>query len=797
MRVPVAWLGDFMELPEDPQVIAKRLTEVGLESTLARAARVPEGVVTARIVECTKHPNAERLVLCRVDAGDGTSRTIVCGAPNARAGAVGALALPGAVLDGGIVIAERTMRGVLSQGMLCSPKELGLSADASGLLLLPESTAPGLPLARVLERELILETEPAANRGDWLAVEGIARELAAAIERPWTPKAPRVPAPKRSTGWSVAIEDASECPRYSGRVLEGVRLAPSPSWIAERLEAAGHRSISNLVDVTNWVLLELGHPLHAFDLDRLQGRTIGVRRARAGERLVTLDGKERELSPAVLAITDSSGPIALAGIMGGAPTAVGESTGTILIEGASFQAARVRAGTRALRMTSDASSRFERGVDPHGVARALDRAVEMLLEVIPGARLVESFDEFPAPPPARRVTLTKRNLRRILGIEIPSDRVRTMLERLELHVESQLEGGWMVRVPSFRRDVLAEEDLIEEVTRGYGAALIPERSRSSSGATPFSAPRWDREQRSRRCLLSAGFTEVVTPGLVDGASHAALLPDDGFFGPGVPVRNPLSADRDRLRGSLVPGLLEVLATNRARSTTDLALFEVGRAFRARPEGGVAERARAAVLLAGAGAPVPWIGATKPSDFFDMKGILEVYVEQLVGETLRVVTSSFAPLSGDRSARAFVGAREIGRLGDVGARARKSFDLPEDLPVFWAEWDLDDLEGRETAGRLYEPLPRFPGAVRDLAFVVSRFVTHESLETCLRDSGGPLLASIRLFDAYEGPPLGEDEKSLAYTIVFRDPGRSLTNDEVDALVGAIVDRAKREVGARLR
>ncbi len=448
-------------------------------------------------------------------------------------------------------------------------------------------------------------------------------------------------------------------------------------------------------------------------------------------------------------------------------------------------------------MTSDAASRFERGVDPNGASRALDRAAEILLEVCPGARVTHAFDAYPAPAPVRRIRLSARNLKRILGVELPGERVRSILDRLELRVESESEGGWNVNVPSFRRDVLAEEDLIEEVARGWGVERIPERMSASSASPAPSAARWEAQQRTRRGLLGLGLTEVVTPGLVHGARHGALLPDDGFFGPGVPLRNPLSADRDRLRGSLVPGLLDVLAANRARSLTDVALFEVGRTFRARPDGGVIEHARAASLLAGAGARPPWIGATKPSDFFDMKGILEVYVEQLVGETLRVVTSSFAPLSGDRSARVLLGTREIGRLGDVEARARKSFDLPEDLPVFWAEWDLDELEGRETAARLYEPLPRHPGAVRDLAFLVSRTVAHEALETCLRKAAGPLLDSIRLFDAYEGPPLGEGEKSLAYTLVFRAAERSLTNDEVDALVGAIVDRAKREVDARLR
>jgi phenylalanyl-tRNA synthetase beta chain len=397
----------------------------------------------------------------------------------------------------------------------------------------------------------------------------------------------------------------------------------------------------------------------------------------------------------------------------------------------------------------------------------------------------------------RHVALGRRTLRRILGVEIPAAHVRSILERLDFPVEAESESGWTVRVPTFRRDVLAEEDLVEEVARGFGVARIPERAHGFTVGSVSPAPRWDLQQRSRRCLLGLGLTEVVTPGLVDGARHAALLPDDGFFGPGVPVRNPLSADRNRLRGSLVPGLLDVLATNRARGTADLALFEVGRTFRAGAEGGVSEHARAAALLAGTGAQPHWIGATKPSDFFDMKGTLEVYVERLVGETLRVVTSGFAPLSGNRSARVLLGAREIGRLGDVDARVRKSFDLPEDLPVFWAEWDLDELGRGETEDRLYEPLPRHPGAVRDLAFIVPRTVAHEALETSLRDSAGPLLSSIRLFDTYEGPPLGETEKSLAYTLVFRAAERSLTNDEVDGLVAAIVDGARRQIGARLR
>jgi phenylalanyl-tRNA synthetase beta chain len=477
MKVPLIWLADFLSLSEDAPQIARRLTDVGMETTVEAAAEVPDGVVTARIVTCEKHPGADRLSVCTVDAGEGRLRTIVCGAPNARAGGIAAAALPGAILPGGLKIAAREVRGVKSEGMLCSAKELGLSTDGSGIILLADDVSIGVPLARAFDRGAVLSTETPANRGDWLSIEGVARELAAALRRPWDAHAPR-PTSAPPGSWKASIADAQDCGRYCGRIVEGLRPGASPEWITRRLEAAGIRPISNLVDATNFVLLERGHPLHAFDVEHLRGTTIGVRRARAGETLRTLDGKDRALTPDVLAITDGSGPVALAGIMGGESTRVTDGTMRVLLEGASFHPARVRAGARELKMTTDASARFERGVDPEGVPAALDRAVEILLEMCPGARLVHSFDAYPAPAERRSLALTRRNLHRILGIEIDPREVHEILERLGFEVAFESSGDAHVVAPTFRRDVFAEEDLIEEVGRVHGYDKIPEEIRA-------------------------------------------------------------------------------------------------------------------------------------------------------------------------------------------------------------------------------------------------------------------------------------------------------------------------------
>ncbi len=797
MRIPLEWLREMTPLPPgvDP---AGPLTRAGLECALERGPDVPPLVVTARVAECGKHPNADKLSVCRVDAGDGAPVTVVCGAPNVAAGQTVALARPGATF-GELTIAARKVRGIESAGMLCSERELGLSANHDGILVLPDGTPLGKPLAEVLGGREALVTEPTSNRGDWMSVLGTAREAAAVLDLPLLP--PRAEARAADPGpWRVAIEDPADCPRYCARVVEGVTPGASPAWLRERLEACGVRPILNLVDVTNYVLLELGHPMHAFDLAKLRGPALGVRRARAGESLVTLDGKERALSEDVLLITDASGPVALGGIMGGDPTAVSEATRAILLEGASFAPARVRAGARRLGLATDASARFERGVDPEGLPAALDRAVDLLLSLCPGARLVHAADAYPRPPAPRRIRLRARTLSRILGVDIPGAEVEGILVRLGLAVEPERDG-WSVTPPSWRADLAAEEDLVEEVGRVFGYDNIPDSVRVHAAGATVAAPEIEAVERARRILLGLGLTEVVTPGLVDAAREGAFADPSGFFAPPVPVRNPMSADRDALRGTLLPSLVQVLAFNRARSTPDLALFEVSRTYALLPSGGVSERPRAAVLLAGRGLAAGQSLADKSCDLFDMKGLVEVYVEEFWGAPLEagedvpglLHPALFRP---DAGGPVRIGGSCVGFFGEAGQEVRRLWDLPPELPVFLAELDLTAQE-RSAGPRVYRPLPRHPGASRDLAFVAPAGVRHADLAGTIATSGGELLEECRLFDVYEGAPLAAGERSLAFTLVFRAPDRSLKSDEVDAQVARIVGAVRERHGARLR
>jgi phenylalanyl-tRNA synthetase beta chain len=796
MRVPLKWLKEMTELSASPEQTAERLTSAGLECEVVAGVEIPARIVTGKIVSCEKHPRADRLSVCEVDVGEESSYEIVCGAPNAEAGWVGAVALPGARLGEDFVIEKRKLRGVTSNGMLCSEAELGLSEDSDGILLLPPETEIGRPLGDVLSRETVLVTEPTSNRGDLMSVEGVAHEVAATSGRSFERRTPAIELPTGKPKWTVKIQDPKDCPRYCGRVVEGLAAGPSPSWLADRLQAAGVRPLWNLVDVTNYVLLELGHPLHAFDLAKLSGKKIGVRRSKKGETMTTLDGRERDLAAGTLLIMDEAGPVALGGIMGGESTMVTETTTSIFLEGASFAPPRVRAGARALKLVTDASARFERGVDRESVPRALDRACELLLQLCPDARVVEAVDAYPAPAAPARVRLRRNTLRRILGVELPDEETRSIFANLALDLEAETEEGWEVTAPTWRRDLAAEEDLVEEVARIHGYDRVPERAVARAGQTPLRHRRVAEFWRARRTLLSLGLTEVVTPSLVDGAFEDALVSEKGFLGRCLPLRNPLTADRSHLRGSLAPSLLRVLATNRARSIPDLAICEVGRTFASGGKSQVAERQRVGVLLAGLGTDASRGMGSKPCDFFDMKGLLEVYVEQFWEARLRLEDRPSDRLLSERSAAIVVHDKTIGVMGEIGLEGRKAFDLPADTPVVLAEFDISAIEA-ELGVRFFEPLPRYPGAVRDLAFVVSRSCRQSSLESTLREEGGSLLAELRLFDVYQGAPLGEREKSLAYTLVFRSPDRSLTHDEVDACVERIVSRVSGKLGGRLR
>lgn len=799
MKILPSWLADYTELPPLKE-LAEKLTTAGLESEVLAPPRIPDGVVTGRIVECEPHPNADRLRVCQVDVGTGDLRTIVCGAPNAAAGFVAAAALPGAQI-GDFTIAERKLRGVQSQGMLCSESELGLSEEHDGIILLSNDTPIGVPLAEVLAQEPLLLTEPTSNRGDWMAVRGVAREIGAVTRVDVKLDPPRVEAAAVRREWQIEIENPAECPRYAGRVVEGLQAGPSPKWLSDRLVAAGVRPIYNLVDVTNYVLLEWGHPLHAFDLGKLRGKTIGVRRGKAGEQLTTLDDKERKITPDVLLITDESGPIAAAGVMGGASTKITEESTSVLLEGAVFAAPRVRAGARELRMATDASHRFERGVNPETVPAALDRAVELLLELCPGARLVDSVDAYPARWTPATVTLRRDTLPRVLGVAPAGKEVEEIFARLELAVKSASDAEWVVEIPSFRPDLTAEEDLVEEVARIYGYDRIPDAEPGHVTVQEIVEPHVVAQDRARRTLLSLGLTEVITPSLVEAAESVELTgagaSGNDFYAVPVPLRNPMSQDRNALRGGLVPSLLAVLETNLRHSTRDLALFEVGRTFGGTPETKVYERLRVGMLLAGDALQAGRVTmSANPCDFFDMKGLVEVYVEEFWASSLQLEAGATPPFAAGRSATVIVSDTKVGQLGELDSSVRERFDVPEDLPVLIAELDLEALP-LATPEITFRELPRFPGVNRDLAFVVEQSISHDQLRTAITEAGGDWLQDVRVFDVYRGQPLAETEKSLAFNLVFRSADRSLTNDEVDGSVEKIVKHLANRWGARIR
>jgi phenylalanyl-tRNA synthetase beta chain len=630
MRISLDWLSEYVDLPA-PEELARRLTAVGLEvEALERLGQGLEGVVAARILSSVKHPNAEKLSVTTVDAGDGSPLQIVCGARNYAVGDLVPLARVGAVLPGGARIESARLRGVESFGMLCSARELGIDAEASGLLILPAGVAPGTPAARALGLDdVMLEVNVTPNRPDALSHLGIAREVAALLgRRARLPAARLAEAGAPAAGLArVRIEAPDRCARYAARVIEGVRIGPSPSWLSRRLEACGVRSISNVVDATNYVLLELGHPLHAFDLDRVAGAEIVVRTARPGEKLTTLDGKERALDPEDLLIADRDRGSALAGVMGGGDSEISGGTARVLLESAWFAPGSVRRTARRHGLKTEASFRFERGADPGMVIPAVDRCAGLIAELTGGTVRPGVVDAHPRPARPVEVRLRWRRPGEILGMEISEEEARRALAGLgfEERGGGADEATWVV--PSWRVDVSIEEDLVEEVVRTRGYDAIPETLPAIAVETPAEPAEARAVGRVREALEAAGFAEAVNFSFVSEPDLAPLRyhahADGGQLPLGISLKNPISADLAVMRTSLVPSLLRNAARNRAQRVDDLRLYEIARVYHPRTADAPgdepsAEGLRVAGVLLGRRAPVSWALASEAADFYDAK-----------------------------------------------------------------------------------------------------------------------------------------------------------------------------------
>ncbi len=802
MRISIAWLSAYVPLPP-PAELARRLTDVGLEvEAVERVGASLDGVVAARILSSERHPNAEKLAVCQVEAGAGTVQ-VVCGATNWKVGDVVPLATPGTRMPAGHRIDRASLRGVDSHGMLCSAKELGLDDDASGLLLLPADAVPGTPLAQVLGIEdVVLEVNVTPNRPDALSHLGIAREVAAATgaEVSYPEAGLRQEAPAASTALRVTVEAPDRCFRYAARVIEGVRIGPSPAWLARRLEACGVRAISNVVDATNFVLLERGQPLHAFDLDKVAGAEIVVRMARAGEKMTTLDGVVRTLSPDDLVIADRDRASALAGVMGGGDSEISAGTSRVLLESAWFEPTGVRRTARRHGLHTEASHRFERGVDPEGVVAALDRCAAMIATLSGGTVRRGAVDAHPHRRKPVEVTLPWTRPGEILGMPVSRKEARAALQSLGFELTSTGPRNGTFRAPSWRLDVTREEDLIEEIVRLRGYDAIPETLPVIVSDTPAPSLEAVVTERVRQALEGAGFSEAVNFSFV---APGDLTPLGAGSGAGIPLKNPISADLAVMRGSLVPSLLKVLAYNRRQRVEEVRIYEIAstyhpRAADATDDTPAREELRLAGVASGRRHPVGWSAGGDPLDFHDVKGALEPLLETLGIEGVRWVPGGASWLH-PRSAATLSwpggGAEPVvlGVVGEVHPRVAAAFDLPRGVFAFDLSFAALAAAARPVRG--HADVPRFPAVLRDLAVVVANEVEARAVLEGVRAE--PLVEEVTLFDVYRGAPIPEGRKNLAMAIRYRAGDRTLTDSEADAAHARIVARLQADLGADLR
>jgi phenylalanyl-tRNA synthetase beta chain len=802
MNISLEWLHSFVDIPFSVTELADRLTMAGLEVEAIhdRHAHLKH-VVTARVEKVVPHPNADRLSLCTVSDGK-ASFQIVCGAPNVRAGIVVPLALAGASFPSGLVIRETTIRGIASQGMLCSQMELELGDDASGIWVLPDATRIGVPLDEALDiQRVVLEISITPNRGDCLSVLGIAREVAAICGVSVTFPATNLEEAGRPIGelTSVTVDDPVGCPRYSARIVEGVTIASSPEWIRRRLEDAGLRSINNIVDVTNYVLLELGQPLHAFDWNRLRERRIVVRRANAGERLTTLDGVERTLFDDSLLICDGEGPVALAGIMGGLNSEIYPDTSDVLIESACFDPLCIRRTTKKVGLRSESSYRFERGVDPEGVVRALDRAAQLMAEMGGGRIAKGRIDVYPTPyrPPVLTLRVAKTN--RFLGTSLSGNEMANALKALQMQVE-EVDGGETLKVipPTFRPDITREVDLAEEVVRVAGYDRVPVTLPLAAVHAEPVNPYLHARQSTKEALSAVGFDEVINYAFISNAALSRLgLPDgDPALSP-IAVLNPLSEEQGVMRTSLVPGLLQTARRNLDHRNEDMRIYELSKVFIPRPgETLPDEPHQLAGLMSGRRNTDLLYGGEALVDYSDVKGVVEEILALFHLSEISFRSESVPTyLDETGSASVFSRSMRLGALGPVHSAVLEAFDIKQG--VFLFELEFDRLFELRRPQPLFRSLPRFPSVVRDMALVVDESLPVQEVWDFLWRQEIPLLEQVEIFDIYRNPQLGAGKKSLGYRLTYRAGDRNLTDEEVNDLHGELVARVLKTFSAELR
>ncbi|MDP1917631.1 MAG: phenylalanine--tRNA ligase subunit beta [Myxococcales bacterium] len=802
MRISLKWLKDYVALPASVDELASRLTMAGLEiEGIERPAEALRGVVVAQIVASDKHPNADKLSVTKIDFGGGAQLQVVCGAKNYKVGDKVPLATVGTKLPNGTEIKQAALRGVDSSGMLCSSKELGITEDSAGLLILDANAKLGQPIAEALGLDdVVFTVNVTPNRADALSHLGIAREVATLFNVPLQKPEAKLTesSTEASTKVTIRIDDAERCWRYAARVIEGVTVKPSPQWMQDRLKAAGMRGINNLVDITNYVLLEYGQPLHAFDLDRIGGAQIVVRTAKGGEKLTTLDGKERPLHADDLLICDRDTPLVLAGVMGGASSEVTEKTTRVLLECATFQPTTVRRSSKRHALHTESSHRFERGTDVNVVPEVLDRTAALIAELGGGTVLKGRVDIFPAPKPNRQVALRTQKVADLLGVVVPAADCHRILSSLGFKKLSGDDVTATFEVPSVRVDVSIEEDLIEEIARVRGFDAIPEALPRGLSELEPERPALRVERLIRAAMAGQGVDEVVNYSFVSPAELAAFSAEKDA----IAVGNPLSVEQSVMRTTLFPSLVQNVSRASRHQTQGVRFYEWARSYRPEQSGGQGAVPVAKETLEVAGVvwglrhgQRTWTAKDSEADYFDARAIVEATLKALHIEGVTAETFE-SPWYHPRSATVLrKGDKVLGTIGELHPRVMKKLDAPAGIVLF--QLDVEALQSVAQLIPQAKPLSKFPAVLRDLAVVVPAEMHSESVRAVILEIGQPLVEDAQVFDVYSGHQVGAGRKNVAYALRYRSPERTLTDGEVTEAHERIVAEVTRRLGGALR
>lgn len=792
MKVSYTWLRELTGIGWSPEVMGEKLTACGVAcEDIESTAKHLRNVIVGEVKTLEAVPNATKIRKATVDTGAGIL-TVICGAPNVAIGQKIAFAQIGAEMTNGMKIEKAIIRGVESYGMICSESELGISNDHGGIVVLDSSAIIGTPLAKHLDYDdYIMTFELTPNRPDLLSAIGIAREISvlagSLLKRPEVSVTETGESASKQV--SIILEDPLGCPRYAARIIKNVKVAPSPWWLRKRLLTCGVRPISNVVDITNFVMLESGQPLHAFDYDKFGSNRVVVRKAQAKEKFTTLDGKAHELTPDVLLITNGKEPVALGGVMGGQNSEVSDSTTNILLEAAYFDPRVIRKSRKAVDKVTDASQRFEKGADPNGVIYALNRAVQLMHELCGGEVAQGIVDEYPAPIKSKAISFRPSRCTSVLGVEVSEKRMQTIFESLGCGVDT---GNTMsVTVPTWRPDLEREIDLVEEVIRTEGFDSLP---CAINNKGPLYTPiHFDDRFKAelKQIVLACGFDETIWHGIVD--SRLAELTNPGA--PLVRIANPVSSDLDVLRNLMLPAMLTIISHNQSHRNLDLALFEVGSVFHPTEKGKEPKQEEKLLLAVTGNTPQSWRDKPRPFDFYDISGVITKLASHFRWGTIEYRPKSAPWLENDISFEVLINADSIGTGGQLSSRVAKKMDF--DTPVFCAELDMTMLLNQSQSRLIFQPLPIYPAAPRDLAMIVSADTKAGDLLSAIKQTAGELAESAGIFDIYTGKQIEKGKKSVAISITYRSATGSLSGDEVDALQKKVIEMLQRDFAAVIR